>query len=410
MKKNNFKLKSTPMQRKKKCVKILLLLISLVVGLKLFDIRTVANGLTKTEIENNLSTSVQEQLDDLDFSEMENILDGLEQNKFFKDQSFKEKVKSLLNGTYFTDYSSLFSCLISLIFDNLLKFLPTLLLVISICLLNNLLSVLKSDSKSTKGVGDIVTFVCFAVVIVVLIISVKEVISITKSTIDNMQRQMQAIFPITLTLLAAVGNVTTVSIYKPLVAVLSNGIPYIFSYIVYPVFIISFLFIVLNNLSSNIKLNKFIDFLNSFFKWSTGIVFTIFSTILALQGISAGRYDSVSVKATRFAIKSYVPIIGGYLSEGLDFIVLGSVLIKNAIGMAGLFMVFLTIISPILQIVVFKLGLQLTAAIIEPMSDGKSASFIIQISKVLVYPLVLIIGVAFSYILSLSLIMCTGNI
>ena len=43
----------------------------------------------------------------------------------------------------------------------------------------------------------------------------------------------------------------------------------------------------------------------------------------------AGSFDGISIRATKFAIKSYIPIIGGYLSDGLDFIVLSSILRKD---------------------------------------------------------------------------------
>lgn len=409
--KKNFLLNFNLTKKKKFfSTKKIFLILTIIFLLLSLNFSTYSNAITKSEIEENLSTNIDQQLNNIDFSKFEEILQNLENNQLFNNSSFKDKVKSLLNGTYYNDYGNIFSCLLSLVFNNVLKFMPILLLIISICLLNNLIGVIKSENESNKSINNIIAFISFSIIVIIIIASIKEVISTTQNTIESMQKQMQVLFPITLTLLTAVGGASSVSIYKPLVAVLINGIPYLFNYIVYPVFIISFIFVILNNLSNSVKLNKFIDFLSSFFKWSIGIIFTIFSSFLTLQGISAGRYDGVSIKATKFAIKSYIPIIGGYLSEGLDFVVLSSILIKNAIGMAGLLIIFITIISPVIQILIFKLGLQLTSAVVEPLSDGKSASFINQISKVIIYPLVLIIGVAFMYILSLSLIMCTGNI
>lgn len=400
----------THLKRKIFSSKKLLLFLFLLIPVLILNTKPISSAITKNEIIENLTNSVNQQLDNIDFSNLDDIVSNLENNELFNESSFKNKVKVLLNGTYYSDYENIFTCILSLIFNNFLKFLPILLLIISISMLTNLIGIFNTEKHSSKSINNVICFVTFSIIVTIIIISIKEVINTTENTITNMQKQMQVVFPITLTLLIAVGSTTSVSIYKPIVAILSNSIPYLFNYIVYPIFILSFIFIILNNISSNVKLNKFIEFLNSFFKWSLGIIFTVFSSFLTLQGISAGRYDGISVKATRFAIKSYVPIIGGYLSEGLDFVVLSSILIKNAIGMAGLLIIFITILSPILQIIIFKLGLQLTSAIIEPLSDGKTSNFINQISKVLIYPLVLIIGVSFMYVLSLSLIVCTGNI
>ena len=150
--------------------------------------------------------------------------------------------------------------------------------------------------------------------------------------------------------------------------------------------------------------------MSSSFKWIVGLVFTLFTGFLSIQGISAGKYDSVSIKATKFAIKSYIPIIGSYISDGMDFLVLGSVLVKNTIGLVGVLILFISIITPILNMLIVKLGLQLTAGILEMTGSSKSSNFLSKCSNLLIYPIVLILGVAFMYVITISLIMCTANI
>jgi stage III sporulation protein AE len=163
-------------------------------------------------------------------------------------------------------------------------------------------------------------------------------------------------------------------------------------------------------MSNNIKLNKFIDFFNSAFKWSIGIIFSIFLGILSIQGVSAGKYDSISIKTTKFAVKSYIPIIGSYISESMDFIVLGSVLIKNAVGVVGVVVLFYTILNPILNILLLKFGLQLSSSILEVSGNDKISNFIQLCSKVLILPIILILGVSIMFIMVLCLIMSTANI
>ena len=138
-----------------------------------------------------------------------------------------------------------------------------------------------------------------------------------------------------------------------------------------------------------------------------GFVFTMFAGFLTIKGISAGRYDTISLKATRFAMKSYVPIIGGYLSDGLDYVMLSSTVIKNAVGVAGMLLVFSTIIMPIISLVVFKLALQLVAGVLEPIGDSRLSKLCEDISKILIYPIVIILSMAFMYLISVSLVLCT---
>lgn len=366
-----------------------------------------AEGLNSSqEIEEELSNTVGDLLENLDLNGIDKLYD--DEFNIFGNTSFKEKVHDLINGKYFDNYDNVFSAIMSLVFEGISALLPIFLTIIAIAILSSILNNIKADSKN--NLSQIVNFVCFAVVITIISVNFKNVIVTTSNCLNIMKSQMDAIFPIILTLISAIGGTVSVSIFKPVVAILSNWISALFSNLLLPMFIISFLFTIIGSLSPNVKLNKFNSFLSSTFKWIVGFVFTIFSAFLAIQGISAGKYDGVSIKASKFAIKTYIPIIGGYLSEGLDFIMLGSILIKNAIGVCGLIILFITILSPLIQIVVFKLGLQLVAGIIEPTNNNEMSNLINGCSKVLIFPIVLILGVAFMYIISISLLMCTVSL
>ena len=51
-------------------------------------------------------------------------------------------------------------------------------------------------------------------------------------------------------------------------------------------------------------------------------------------------------QTTKYTIKSYIPIMGGYLSEGMDLILASSLLIKNSLGLVGVMLLITTILSP----------------------------------------------------------------
>ena len=108
-------------------------------------------------------------------------------------------------------------------------------------------------------------------------------------------------------------------------------------------------------------------------------------------------------------MKSYIPILGGYLADGFNVIVASSVLIKNAVGACGLLTIFITILSPIISIIILSLLLKLTAAVLEPLSDGRISSFLVSVSKTLTMLMVILIGFSFMFLLLCALIMCSAN-
>jgi len=381
-----------------------LALLSTMFGSEMISASNTSNN--SQEIERELSYVVEDLLNDIDLDVLEDIVADLDEMNFFE-SSIKDKLNSILSGEYFTNYSSVFSAILSIFFVDVREFLPFLFTILAIGILANLISEFSTDKNSTN---EIVHFVCFSIMIIVILYVFKDVLFVTSRTLLTILKQIQIVFPILIVLLSSIGSFSTISVYNPLVAILTTIVSVVFDKLLYPIFIILFIFSIIGNLTETVKLDKFQSFLSSCFKWIVGLVFTLFTAFLSLQGISAGKFDSISIKATKFAVKSYIPIIGSYISEGMDFLVLGSVLVKNTIGLVGIIILFISIVSPIISMLVMKLGLQLCSAILEMCGSNKMSGFVSNCSKILIYPIVIILGVSFMYIITIALIMCTANI
>jgi len=131
---------------------------------------------------------------------------------------------------------------------------------------------------------------------------------------------------------------------------------------------------------------------------------------LTVQGINANVFDSVSLRAAKYATKNYIPIVGGYLAEGLDLVMASSVLVKNAFGVVALLMLGAIIVIPVVELVVFNLLMQLAAGIIEPITDERIVKFLTAISKNMMLLVVLILGVALMLFVVILLIISTANV
>lgn len=361
-------------------------------------------------LEDQIEDSVEDQLGDLDFSDLEDILNNSENaDDLFGGQSFLEKLASIINGDFAEDSTSVWEAILNLIFDNLLSFLPIIATVIAVAILGGMIQNLKPNLNG-KSIGSVIHFVTYGVVVILIFTIVMKMITITSDTIGSIKSQMDAIFPILLTMLTAVGGTVSVSVYQPAMALLASIIINVFTIFLMPLFLISTVLSLISNLSNNVKLDKFIGFLNSLFKWVIGLIFTVFIGFASIQGITAGSIDGLSIKTAKFAIKSYIPIVGSYISDGFYIVLASSSLIKNAVGACGLLLLAGTILAPILQLIVFMLALKLMAGIIEPLGDGKIASFVNTLSKNMTMLISMIVAVSFMYVILTGLVMCSANI
>ena len=363
------------------------------------------------EIEQELDENIDDQLNNIDFGELDNIFNNLDEEAkgLFNSTSFYDKVMAVLNGELSTDSSSFFQYIFNLFFDNLLKFVPLLALIVVVSILCSFVGQL-SPSGKTSSINKVVYFACFGIIIVFLSTTLKDVINNSSNTIMSIQKQMEVIFPILLVMLTSVGGVSTSATMQPMVGILSSGVIYLFNAFVLPIFVFSVIFTIVGNLSNEVKLDKFNKFFSSLFKWVIGGIFTIFLAIIAIKGLTASSIDGISIKTAKFALKTYIPILGGYLSDGFNLILASSMLIKNAVGGVGLLLFLLTIIAPIVNLVVLSLGLKLVAAIVEPISDNKIPNFIYSVANLLTMLIVCLIAVAFMYLIVVGLFMLSGNI
>ena len=69
---------------------------------------------------------------------------------------------------------------------------------------------------------------------------------------------------------------------------------------------------------------------------------------------------------------------------------------------------FTSVIVPLVQLVLFMFALKFTGAVLQPLSDGRISNFISSIAKVFLMPIVMILAVAFMYVIFIGLIMCTS--
>ena len=360
-------------------------------------------------LEEELEIEIGEQLDDLDFSDLETYIDNLESSvKDMFSGGFVGKVESLINGEYITGDSFL-SSVFSLLWDGLLDFLPIIASIIAISILGGMVGNLKPNTGG-KSIGNIVHFVTYGVVIVFLGTTLVELIAMTSKTLTSLKSLMDMIFPVLLTLLTAVGGSVSVGLYQPAIALLGNIFISLITYFLMPLFIFSIIFSIVGNLSNNVKLNKFVGFLQGTFKWSIGLLFTLFLGFITIQGISASAVDGLSIRTAKYTIKSYVPIVGGYVSDGLSIIMASSMLIKNAVGTAGLLLILFSVISPVISLILFMLALRFMAGIIEPIGDKKTANFVSDISKSMSMLIALIVAVSFMYMVMTGLIMMSANL
>lgn len=366
-----------------------------------------ATAFAEESAEEKLEEEIEDKLDDLDLSGLESWLDEYGKGDVAAN-GFIEAVKEIIAGKYDNDAGAFFNAAVSLASGAVKDSLPALIAIFAIALLYSVVGGL-SGGFLKKSTTELIYFACYAAMISIVVAKTASLLVRATETVKSMQALMNAAFPVLLTLLTALGSVTSASVYRPMTAVLATGVTSVVTSVVLPLFIAATTVGIIGHLSKNVKLSKLTTFFKSCADFILGGIFGIFATFLSVQGLTGAIADTVSVKTAKFALQSYVPLLGGYLSDGFDLVLAGLVLIKNSAGLVVTLLILSAIIVPVVEIAVFSLGLKLVGGLIEPFSDERFSAMLGGVSKNLGVLIAIVLGVGFMFILTVMLVVATCN-
>lgn len=377
---------------KRKVVIVLLLILALAM------IPQSAFADTLTDLDNE----VKDNLGEIDFSGVDEIASG-------HIGGVADKILSIINGE-FDSAETFLSLVLTMFGDGIKTVLPKLVAMFAVIVILGLVR-RSSGSMISESTNEVVNFVGVTVVLITTLGLVASSYKQVYQMLSEISVLAETSMPILLTLLIANGGNVASAVCQPSMVIFSTVVIKTIQTVVLPLSVFAVVFSIVGNISANIKVNKMSGFLSNTSNWLLGCLFMVYSAFTSVQGITAASIDGVSYRAAKFATKSYIPILGGYLADGFDVVVASTSLIKNAFGVVVLLVLVFVIAEPLLSIISVNLGIQCVAALCEPIADERYVKILNGMSKVLTFITVLVFAVAFMFcILMLIAINCANGV
>jgi stage III sporulation protein AE len=117
----------------------------------------------------------------------------------------------------------------------------------------------------------------------------------------------------------------------------------------------------------------------------------------------------VSIKTAKFTIDKFVPIVGSLFAQSVDVVITCTLLIKNAVGIAGIIIIAAIVISPAFTILAHYFLFKLTGAVLEPIAEGGMSKFVQDAADVLMILFVAVIAAAIMFFVTTAVIIGAGN-
>ncbi|BBH21117.1 stage III sporulation protein AE [Paenibacillus baekrokdamisoli] len=260
-----------------------------------------------------------------------------------------------------------------------------------------------------NAVSKVAYSITYMVMIVLAVNSFNVAIDYAKDAITGMIQFMMAMVPLLLTLLATMGSVVTVSVLHPLIIFMIHAVGTVIYTLVFPLLFFSAVLHIASAISDKFKVTQLANVLRNFSVGLMGVMLTVFLGVISVQGATGSVTDGVTMRTAKFITGNFVPVIGRTFSDAADTVMSASLLVKNAIGLAGVVILLFLCAFPAIKILTLALIYNVSAAVLQPLGDSPIVGCLQTIGKTLIYVFAALAAVGLMFFLAVTIILTAGN-
>ncbi len=251
-----------------------------------------------------------------------------------------------------------------------------------------------------------VAVVCVAASIVSPII---DCITTTAAAIRDYSNFVLAFIPIFSSIVTVGGQAVTATTHTAFLFMACQVVSQVVAGIFVPLMGVYLAFCVVGNLAPGVDVSAVAGAIKSAVSWALGLLLTLFVGLLSLQTMVASGSDTVASKAAKFLIGSFVPVVGGALSDAFVATQGYLRLLKATVGVFGILIALMTFLPVFLQTVLWYFTVNLAGAVSEMLGVKPVASILKSSSATLGILIAVILCFALLIVISTSLVMMVST-
>lgn len=233
-------------------------------------------------------------------------------------------------------------------------------------------------------------------------------IEIIRTSLEQLSQFMTAYIPIFSSVVAVGGSITASGSYYATTLILCEIIGFAANRVIMPFMSIVLAISLVSAINPNMEFSGAAESIKKACHWILGGMMTIFVGLLSIQGLSGSATDSLASRAVKFAASSFIPIIGGAVSEAYSTIH-GSVgVIRTGIGTIGIIIICIMVLKPILTIIAIKFIISLSQIISGMFEQKECSEFLKSTNAVMSIGLSVVICFSVIFIIATAVLMLTA--
>ena len=240
---------------------------------------------------------------------------------------------------------------------------------IGVCLICKFVLTLNPSEDIKKTINVVSTLSIAASAILPAVDCIKYAGTVIKDCADF----LLTFIPIFGSVLTVSGRPASAAMYSGTMVTVAEGSAQIGSNILLPLCGIFLAISICGAVNSEINISSLTANIKSFVTWGLGILLTIFVGLLGAGTLVTASSDTVAVKGIKFMTGSFIPVVGGAVSDAMGSVNACMGLIKSSLGAYGIISLIMLFVPPLLSCIAVKASLSLSASMAEilDVSGGK---------------------------------------
>lgn len=167
---------------------------------------------------------------------------------------------------------------------------------------------------------------------------------------------------------------------------------------------------VVSGISQRVNLSGFCELINKVLKWVLTFTMSVFTAILTMQSIISSSADSAGVKATRFAISSFVPLVGGALSEAYQTVRGCMGMLKSGVGVFAILATGTIYLPAIISCLLWLAAINIAIALAGVFDMGDIIKLLKSVTTVINSLIAILLCCMIIFIVSSAIMLMVGGV
>lgn len=263
-----------------------------------------------------------------------------------------------------------------------------------------------AGGKKLDTVQNTVGSVCICSALIVPLCST---VSKTAETLCGASGFTLLYVPILTGLLVSSGSEVTGGSYYSAMMTAGNAVSLVSSKLLVPLMNVFLAISVTSSLSPKMKLGSLCEAVYKIAKWLLTLVTSIFITVMSLNTIITSSMDNVTKKALKFSVSSFVPVVGGVLSEALTNFSGSLELLRSGAGVFVIIASAMIILPVLIECILWRMSLFIMTSVSEISGVTQMTGIFKSISKAVGMLTAMLFSVLTVFIISTVVVLLAGR-